>query len=291
MFHWAYREWFSWFALVGMVCLPWLSLVLSLPAMVSLRLSVRCQSAAEMGERAAGTIEITCRLPEPPVRAGLRVVHTISGQTEKLKKTVGLPTDHCGQLRLEPVNAWVFDYLGLFRLPVRRKEGGSILVRPKALSMAEPPDLSRYRENAWKPKPGGGFAENHELRLYRPGDNLRQVHWKLSAKTGKLILREPMEPVRGLAAVILELNGTPEEIDWKLGRLTWLSGYLLEREVPHQIICLTGLGLEDFSVDRQEDIQRAVDTLLSMPAAEPGKTAAPVSAAWQYHIGGGGHEG
>lgn len=290
VFYFAYREWFSWFALVGVLCLPWLSLLLSLPAMLSLRLRTQCPASAAMGETAKVSMKGICLLPEPPLRGKMRVSHAISGQQTRVKNGGALPTAHCGQLTVEPVNPRVYDYMGLFWLPVRRKSGCAMLVRPNPVALAAPPDLSRYRENAWKPKPGGGFAENHELRLYRPGDNLRQVHWKLSAKTGKLILREPMEPVRGLAALTLELSGTPEEIDFKLGRLIWLSEYLLSQETPHQIVCLTGRGLETFSIDHSEDISKAVDTLLCAPEAQAEAWTAPVSAAWQYHIGGGGDE-
>lgn len=28
----------------------------------------------------------------------------------------------------------------------------------------------------------GAYAEEHELRPYRPGDPMRTVHWKLTAK-------------------------------------------------------------------------------------------------------------
>ena len=59
------------------------------------------------------------------------------------------------------------------------------------------PDLDRYIARAWKPKSGGVCRRNHELRLYRPGDSLNQVHWKLTAKTGKWMIRQPMEPQRG----------------------------------------------------------------------------------------------
>lgn len=291
VFYLAYREWFSWFALVGVLCLPWLSLLLSLPAMLSLRLRTQCPTEAQMGEAAVVTLVGECRLPQPLLRGKLRILHAISGQQTEVKDGGALPTEHCGQINIQPVKAWVYDYLGLFRLPVRRTSGCAMLVRPKSIALTEPPDLSRYRENAWKPKSGGGFAENHELRLYRPGDNLRQIHWKLSAKTGKLILREPMEPVRGLAVLVLELNGAPEEIDRKLGLLTWLSGYLLQQEVPHRIVCLTGQGQEAFSVEREEDLPKAIDALLRAPSAKDGETALPVPAAWQYHIGGRGYEG
>ena len=179
------------------------------------------------------------------------------------------------------------NFVELFQDPQDKK---LLLVRPVPVALEDPPDMSRYLVNAWKPKPGGGYSENHELRLYRPGDNLHQVHWKLSAKTGKMILREPMEAIRGLSKVTLLLRGTPGELDQKLGKLCWVSLYLLQKEVPHQIQCLTGRGMVDLDVSGQEDVLAALDVLLKAPVAE--KTAQPEYgyASWRYHIGGDGDE-
>lgn len=201
-----------------------------------------------------------------------------------------LPTEHCGQLLITPKRVWICDYLGLLRLPVRNKQEAAIVVQPVPVADVDPPDLSRYLVNAWKPKPGGGFAENHELRLYRPGDDLRQLHWKLSAKTGKLILREPMEALRGLALLTMELEGTPGELDRKLGRLQWLSRYLLSKEVPHQVHCLTGQGMETFPVKTEADVQDMINGLLRTPRATEGLQPNYIRASWSYHIGGDSHE-
>lgn len=287
IFYFAYREWFSWFALVGLLCLPWLSLLLSLPAMLTLRLQAQC--LVEDAQTLAG-VQSKCPLPEPPFRSKFTVIHAITAQRWTLKMGSKLPTEHCGQLKIALKKPRVYDYLGLFSLPVRKKGDCTLLIRPGLVPLAPPPDLTRYRSTAWRPKFGGGFAENHELRLYRPGDDLRQVHWKLSAKTGRLILREPMEPVRGLAVLTLSLCGTPETLDEKLGQLLWLSEHLLRQEVPHRICCLTGTGLQTLPVEQEGDAARTVDALLCEPAADSEEMPAFDSAAWHYHIGGQRHE-
>lgn len=286
VFYLAYREWFAWLVLVGVLCLPLLSLAVSLPAMVSTRLVARCPGMVPMEEEAAAVLTGDCRLPMPPVRGRFRVTRVITGESWMRKDGAELPTEHCGQLTVTPVRVWVCDYLGLICLPVRKKEAGQVLVLPESEPVDEMPDLSRYLANAWRPKPGGGFAENHELRLYRPGDDLRQIHWKLTAKTGKLILREPMEPRRGLALVTMVLSGSPDELDSKFGRLLWISERLLENGVPHEIRCLTGRGVESFSVRGQADVTQAVYALLASPGASSPVLPEMADAVWQYHIGG-----
>ena len=162
-----------------------------------------------------------------------------------------------------------------------------MIIRPKPVAPAVIPAVRDIRPRRWIPKPGGGFAENHELRLYRPGDSLNQIHWKLTAKTGKWILREPMEPVRGRMLVTMTLRGTPEALDRKFGRLLWLGAYLLEQDIRYEILALTGEGLLTFQVQNRNELYKAADRLLCTPAAETGSIREYVfDASWQYHIGG-----
>ena len=160
-------------------------------------------------------------------------------------------------------------------------------VRPQPVPVTDLPGLENYLAAAWRPKPGGGFAENHELRLFRPGDSQNQIHWKLSAKTGKLMLRQPMEPLRGRVAVTMNLRGTPEELNRKFGRLLWTGQYLLQRQTPFEIRVFTGGGIYSFQVAREEHLTRAIDALLCYPAAQSGSIAdSPCAASWHYHVGG-----
>lgn len=290
-FYWAYQEWMSWILLLFCLGLPWLSLAVSLPAMLSCRVRPNCPEAVTMGYEITASYHASCQLPLPRFRGILRLRHSFApGKALSVRSGTALPTHHCGTLTLSPDRIWIQDYLGVFRLPVLRHESASMLIRPQVVTPAEKPDVSRYLVSAWRPKPGGGFSENHELRLFRPGDSLRQIHWKLSAKTGKYILREPMEPLRGLAIITLTLSGSPESLDSKLGQLLWVSDYLLGKDVPHQIHCFSGKGMEVFPVSAPEHTGHAVDALLGSPPADPQARPVFAQASWRYHIGGDGHE-
>lgn len=285
-FYLAYREWISWVLLLYLLALPWLSFLLSLPAMLTARARAEVPLSCAMGEGAQARLDSKGPLPLPQIRSRLFLTHTITGERRKAKCGDALPTEHCGVWHISLRKPRVYDYLGFFSLPVRRREAGALRVEPKPLPMENPPDISRYLASAWKPKPGGGFSENHELRLYRPGDSLHQIHWKLTAKTGKLILREPMEAQRGKAVVTMILEGDGETIDSRLGRLLWLGDYLLERDMPFELRCLTGSGLLCFGVPDREELSKAMGTLLETPAAREGILPEMPDASWQYHIGG-----
>ena len=153
--------------------------------------------------------------------------------------------------------------------------------------MDVPPDLTRYLARRWHPKPGGGYAENHEIRQYHPGDNLNQIHWKLSAKVGDLMLREPMEPERGLMLLTMDLKGNPSELDVKFGYLLWLGNWLLEQKISFDVCVLTGNGIENRTVRDQWEFQKCMEMLLCAPLAQDGSvTERTFSAAWRHHIGG-----
>ena len=286
VFFTAYQEWLSWLLLLVILGLPVLSLVVSLPAMLDFRAEPVVPAAARMGIRVDTRLTGWCRLPVPPFQGRLRICRSITGQQWQIKSGAPLPTDHCGGLTVEPEKVWVYDYLGLIGIPVRNKETKTVIVRPVPVAIPQLPDLDRFLARSWRPKFGGGYAENHELRLYRPGDSLNQVHWKLSAKTGKLILREPMQPERGLVLVTMNLRGTPEELDRKFGRLLWLGNHLLEKEAAFEIRVLTGQGILCYGVETQQTLMKAVDELLCAAPAEGDLRERNFRASWQYHIGG-----
>lgn len=290
VFYWAYQEWLSWLLLMGVVWLPWLSLILSLPSMVTCSAKVCGPAAIVVGQELRISYAGASRLPLASLKGHMVASSRLTGYRRRLKSAQTLEDVHCGAYEIAFQKLWVYDYLGLFRLRVRKVEGMTVLVRPKQIPAETPPDTNRYLVNAWRPKSGGGFAENHELRLYRPGDSLRQIHWKLSAKTGKLIFREPMEALRGVALLTMELRGTPAELDKKLGRLLWMSNYLLGKEIPHRIQCLTGNGVESFCVSTPSELQDAIDALLAAAPAGADAETEYVAASWQYHIGGDTHE-
>ena len=291
VFYIAYGEWFSYLLLWAVMGLPWLSLAVSLPAILRFRVSIAGTDRVRQGVAGEAWLQGTCSLPMPPFRGRIRMERCITGETWRHRESQDLPTDHCGGIRAWVERPRVCDYLGLFSFPAHGPGQKTILVRPIPRPVPEPPDLQRYLAGVWKPKFGGGYAENHELRLYRPGDSLNQVHWKLSAKTGKLILREPMEPQRGLLLLTMTLRGTPEEIDRKFGRLLWMGSCLLEQGLSFELRTLTADGVQFWGITSEQELARAVDRLLCCRGAEGSIRDLLFAASWQYHIGGEPDEG
>ena len=288
----AYQKWLAWFLFYALLALPAFSLVVSLPAMLSAKFRLVLPNTARLGQPLELKLRCKCMFPVPAWRCRLFVERPLTGQRWKLRELDGLPTEHCGTVIVTVRKAGIYDYLGLARLPVRLEARTyRTVVRPVPVPVPNLPGLESALNRVWKPKPGGGFAENHELRLYRPGDNIQQIHWKLSAKTGSLILREPMEPVRGRVLLRMDLKGSPWQLDLLLGQFLWLGQQLLERGVHFQFQCLSGNGINLWHIGSDMELQRVMDLLLSHPPAVEGSLQdKPEQAHWQYFIGGDLHE-
>ena len=287
VFYIAYGEWLSWLILVTVLALPWFSLLISLPAMLRFRAEPSGPVALEMGQEGELWLLGSCPLPMPPFRGRLRLRSLLTGEIWYYQEREDLPTEHCGGIAMAAEGVKIYDYLGLFALPVKSPREKTILIRPKPWKMLLGSRPADYVPRAWKPKFGGGYGENHELRLYRPGDSLNQIHWKLSAKTGNLILREPMEPVQGLLLLTLNLRGTRQELDRMLGRLLWLGSQLLEENLHFELRALTGAGLLTFSIGEESQLNKAVDSLLCSGISPEGDLRErEYAAAWCCHVGG-----
>lgn len=288
IFYGAYQEWFSWILLWTLLLLPWLSLVLSLRGLICTKLEPSAAAKIPMGSAETIQLKVHAKDIQPPIKSKIRITKPLTGETWLLKPGDKLQTDHCGGLIAQLHRPRMYDYLGLFRFKVRKTTVQTFLVWPGPVNMEVPPDLTQHIARSWKPKPGGGYGENHEIREYRPGDNLNQIHWKLSAKVGGLMLREPMEPERGLMLLTMDLCGTSEELDTKFGRLLWLGNWLLENRIPFDICVLTGNGMESWSVADHWSLQKCVEALLCAPFVKTGSIKQrQFSAAWRHHIGGG----
>lgn len=267
-----YRSWLAWIILQCCLWLPVFSLAVSLPGMVLTRLRLDVPTVGVCGEVHGIRLRLRCPLPALPFRVKFRLRELSTGKRRILSAGEAWLPDHCGAWELRLHRCFLYDYLGLFRIPAGRKTASLVYIEPKPVEMALPGWARGLEPRLWKPKPGGGFAENHDLRLYRPGDNLQHIHWKMVAKTGKLILREPVEPAREAPAVLLTLPADPDRRDAVLGQLLWVSGKLLEKEPWFRLCCLTGTESWQERIDGEQALRSQLHRLLALPGAGEGSS-------------------
>jgi uncharacterized protein (DUF58 family) len=101
-------------------------------------------------------------------------------------------------LRRGPVgaHAWVVessDLLGFFRGRRTNPDTEVALVLPRFTSLAHRPKARELEASVAAPRAGSG-TELFGVREYRPGDSLRRIHWRSSARHGELVVREYEPP-------------------------------------------------------------------------------------------------
>lgn len=129
------------------------------------------------------------------------------GPNEKGRISVEIQPQNRGYLNLESVTIARPDPFGLFRSTLAIENKQRILVLPKRYTLP-PIDLPGVRKHH-----SGGVAlassvgdsdEFVSLRDYRPGDPLKQIHWKSSAKADELIMKEFQDEFFVRHALILD---------------------------------------------------------------------------------------
>ncbi len=301
-FHLFYTEFDSYLLLLALLVLPVLSFALSLPAMLRVRVRLIAPESVARGAAAELTVRMECAgtLPTGGMRLRLYSHNRLTGE-EPYPPRVYLPagctqsvklpihTAHCGCIAFAAARVRVLDHLGLIALPVRRCAPVLVTVLPVPAAPDPVPKLFDFASYDLRPKPGGGFSEEHELRPYREGDPLVSVHWKLSSKHDSLIVREALEPRVKPVILSFDMAGAPEALDATLAQLAWLSNRLSAHHIAHLLQWYDADGrLVSERVTGKQSFDRLLKRLLSRPAAERAlPRVAPHTAAGYFHIAAG----
>ncbi|MEV6974826.1 DUF58 domain-containing protein [Kitasatospora sp. NPDC093806] len=85
------------------------------------------------------------------------------------------------------------------------------------------------------------------LREYRPGDDLRRVHWKSTARYGELMVRREEQPRKARATVLLDTRevghrggGPASSFEWAVVCAASVSAHLLELGYQTRLLTDTG---------------------------------------------------
>ncbi len=133
---------------------------------------------------------------------------------ETLRMTSDFTPDYRGYLHFTGVTLARPDFLGLFMRCFRIQKAEKLLVLPRRYAL-DPPDLASRRQY----HPGGvslasSIGNSDEfmgLRYYRPGDPLRNIHWRTFARTGELVIKEFEDEFFVRYALILDTFVPPEK--------------------------------------------------------------------------------
>lgn len=117
-----------------------------------------------------------------------------------------LPPQPRGIVRIGPATTVRSDPIGLMRREHAFDDAHELYVHPRTVPLpSTSAGLVRDLDGSPTKRLVDADMSFHAIREYAPGDSRRQVHWKSTAKTGRLMVRQYEESRRSRMAVVLGL--------------------------------------------------------------------------------------
>lgn len=222
--------------LVSLIAAPLISLGLMVVSGKNLKLEIEpklVKPGDEVVHRYALKLQNPDLMPVADVMADVVCTNLRTGENEiipisghlgpKSKKDVPLEVvpGHAGRYEISIKSPKVRDALGLWSRDLKADSKQYITVLPEIFdvqmevtsSAAAMLESDRFAEN----KPGFDPGEVRSIREYIAGDPVKNIHWKLSEKTGKMLVKELGLPITDQFLVILDtasdIGLDPEALD------------------------------------------------------------------------------
>jgi uncharacterized protein (DUF58 family) len=269
------------------------------------RLTVRREIApakVARAEPAVGVVSVTNAGRR--TRAGLTALDTL-GSTQVAVEVPGLaagarrtvtyrlPTDRRGEVLVGPLRIVRADPLGLARRVSSRGEQESLLVRPRVHPLPMlPAGRARHLEGSISDRALSGTATFHALREYVPGDDLRHVHWRSSARLGTLMTRELVDASRPTTTIVLDLRpaayaaGSEAAERFELAVDACASVAVASGRHSHPVRVLTGAGPLVETRGGRGDVGTLLDRLATVSPEPTGTLVAPLDTLRRARTGG-----
>lgn len=162
---------------------------------------------------------------------------------------------HCGCVEVRADRLVVTDYLGLVqrRCPVSSQQRHHLYILPDCVNKRlKLPDVqgSVLQEMGERERRGSSYVDVSEIRTYQPGDSIKLMHWKLSARMQQLMVREMADPTQSMTWLFLNLRetpgeprvrGNPDAWDHFVETVAMVSAELLDMEIAHVVFWIHAL--------------------------------------------------
>lgn len=176
------------------------------------RLDVELKLTAK---RRLSTFILEERLPE---RLGkpVKVPITTLASGAEVSHHYSLRAQRRGVFQVGPLVAVAGDPLGLAQRETIVAEPFELLVHPRVELVSDRPLTRQFEDPPIRPpvsKPWPSGLEFYGMREYAPGDDLRRIVWRASARTGRIMVREAEQGITDKVTVILDTDRTNHSND------------------------------------------------------------------------------
>ncbi|GAA4076073.1 DUF58 domain-containing protein [Nocardioides kongjuensis] len=192
-----------------------------------------------VGESVAGSLSVvnkarTPALPfvlELPVgEGGVAFSYPLMRPGGTQEEIFVVPTEKRGVIDVGPATSVRGDPVGLFRRDLGWSDVSEIFVHPRIVPL-EPlgTGLMRDLEGVTSNNVSMSDLAFHALREYTPGDDLRHVHWRSSARHGKLLVRQFLDTRRSHLTIVVDSRPGSYRSDDDYETAVSVAGSLLVR--------------------------------------------------------------
>lgn len=205
---------------------------------------------------------------ELPVGDALRELHIpLIGPGGHTEIAAPVPALQRGVIAVGPVTLARRDPLGLLRREVTWRDRHRVHVHPLTATLPTgSAGLVRDLEGASSRRLTDSDLSFHAVRDYVHGDAMRHVHWRSTAKTGHLMVRQYEESQTARAAIIFDANraeyASDEEFELAVSAAASLSLQAVREGRERYVASQWGFGRKRSSVDGLEEIPSRTPTQL-----------------------------
>ncbi|MHB8665720.1 MAG: DUF58 domain-containing protein [Acidimicrobiales bacterium] len=146
-----------------------------------------------------------------PERLGrsVRVPVTKLAGGEEVSHFYSIRCQRRGSYQIGPLVAVATDPLGLAERQIVVCEPFELLVHPRVETVTDRPLTRQYEDPPMRPpvsKPWPSGLEFYGMREYKPGDDLRRVVWRATARTGVMMVREAEQGITDRITIVLDTD-------------------------------------------------------------------------------------
>ena len=273
VFFLVYKMWASWYILMLLLLVPVADFIMCRVSSEHLEFTSEVPSMINIGDKAALRIKVD------GLGASLALVNFTATVTDKMTDTrsivkysvfdkgttkIDIDTSHCGAFTYKITELKIYDLFGFFYVSCSADRTHEVFIRPVPCMPHFMPNSMGIRARLLRKSNQPG-AEIYDIRDYTQGDPVKTIHWKMSAKKDKLIVKEPLEEYAGHSRVLLKLTPDRGEMDVHLGEMLFTSTYFIKHDITHKIRIIPPSKCEvGFEIENDRDLERAILAILRM---------------------------
>lgn len=250
-------------------------------------IDLKIEPNVSKGKNTRGVIRISNQsvLPVFRLMVKLQVKNRLTKETDEVYLPVcALPktrtetpfhinAQHCGYIDLTVETVYMMDWFGFLPWKVHQDVKKHMAVLPDTFEPHVYVQLSPERTDdaeSWSAvKKGNDQSELFALREYVPGDNIKQIHWKLSAKKNQTIIKEASLPIEKSMMLFWNKNvknSTAAEMDAMAECVASIGQRIINQGIPYVLGWTDGGNCVYETIDYEEQLLQAIPRMLKYGA-------------------------